>query len=383
MPLQSQWLMAAYPEIVDLSKTNLLPEVVHKTADCLSSGHLVALPTETVYGIAGFALNESSAHRISQLKQRDDDKPLSVAVKSIQEALAFVPDVSSVGRRLMRRCWPGPLTLVLPASAQGTLIEQLPEAVKERVIQNGNIGLRVCDHPFVHELLGLLSGPLLLTSANISGQPDATAADQVAGSFSESLRLIVDDGPTKHQQPSTVVEVSEGDWRILRTGVIVEKSLRSMVSCNILFVCTGNTCRSPIAEGLCAKLLASKIGCAQKELASHGWQIASAGIAASTGRKASPEAVEEVQRRGGNIADHISKPLDFQLAQHADFIFTMTRQHRDAILLEWPELADRIHLLAPLNADVVDPIGGTYADYQHCADVIEDYLNTRLPALFQ
>ena len=87
----------------------------------------------------------------------------------------------------MRRCWPGPLTLVLPASVQGTLIDQLPEVVKARVIQNGNIGLRVCDHPFVHELLSVLSGPLLLTSANISGQPDATAADQVAASFSESL----------------------------------------------------------------------------------------------------------------------------------------------------------------------------------------------------
>jgi len=145
-----------------------------------------------------------------------------------------------------------------------------------------------------------------------------------------------------------------------------------------LFVCTGNTCRSPMAEGLFRKLLADRLKCPEDELVDRGYMVASAGVAAGAGSPPSPEAVEILSARGVDLRAHESQPATPQLLSQADQIFTMTRSHRDTLVREFPEAAPRVKLLASDGMDVIDPIGAGLDEYRRCADQIERCLEDLL-----
>jgi protein-tyrosine phosphatase len=144
----------------------------------------------------------------------------------------------------------------------------------------------------------------------------------------------------------------------------------------LLFVCTGNTCRSPMAEAMAKKLLADKLGCRIDELQDRGVIVASAGISAMMGGFPSPEAVEVMSEMGIDLRDHESQSLTEQLVRHADVICAMTRGHRQAILSQWPQAASRTRLLCQDQGDVADPIGGPAEMYRRCAVQIKAELET-------
>jgi tRNA threonylcarbamoyl adenosine modification protein (Sua5/YciO/YrdC/YwlC family) len=375
--------MPTSPQVIRLDQIDDVRDAVHQAVQRLVEGHTVALPTETVYGVAAMALNEQAVCRLREIKGRPEQKPMALAVHSAGEALGYVPGMSKLGRRLASRCWPGPVTLVFHDGLDGGLAERLPPAVREAVVPTGSIGLRVSAHPLMLEVLRLMPGPLVLTSANRSGEPEAVSAQQVVDALDGAVELLLDDGPTRYGQPSTVVALEGDAWRILRSGVVPERTVRWMTGCYILFVCTGNTCRSPLAEGICRKLLAERAACDPYELGQHGWHVVSGGLAAIAGGRPTAEAVEVAAQRRVNLNDHISQPLSYQLVAQADYIFAMTQQHRDAITMQWPEVADRVELLAADGTDIPDPIGAGIDHYRQCADAIEKHLRHRLPQLEQ
>ena len=173
----------------------------------------------------------------------------------------------------------------------------------------------------------------------------------------------------------TMVRFFDVEYEVEEEGV-VSKNLMSRLSGEVfLFVCTGNTCRSPMAEGLFRKMLADRLDCGEEDLIDRGYAVLSAGLAASRGSGASPEAVELLRRDGIDISGHLSQPLTEELILHADRIFTMTRQHRQAILASFPELTDRVRTLSSRNSDISDPIGGGMEMYQDCRDEIAGFLN--------
>jgi protein-tyrosine phosphatase len=187
----------------------------------------------------------------------------------------------------------------------------------------------------------------------------------------DDVDLVLDDGRSRFGQPSSVVRVTDSKYEMLREGVVSERNLRRLASFFVLLVCTGNTCRSPMASLLARRLIAERIGCQPEQLEDCGVVVASAGIAAMVGGRASPQAVEVMQQRGLDLGGHETQPLTEQLARHADVILTMTRGHREAILMQWPEAAGRTRLLCADGRDISDPIGGPREEYELCAEQMQ------------
>lgn len=369
------------PFVIDVRNTDDRRDVVHRAVQALAEGRLVALPTETVYGLAASARDSSAVARMFELKQRSSNAPLTLAVKSADEALDYIPDIPPLGRRLARRCWPGPVTLVLGDDHPDSLLRKLPADVQRAVSSEGWVGLRVPAHPLVLEILRLLVGPLALTSANLSGQPDAVTAQEVVSSFGDEVSLVLDDGKSKFAQPSSVVRVDRNQIELLRSGVVNVAALKRLSNLLILLVCTGNTCRSPMAEMLLGRKIAGQLGCEISELNDRGVNVLSAGIAAVMSGKPSLEAVNVMRERGLDLTHHESQPLSDRLVRHADVIFTMTQSHRAAVEARWPEASNRIELLCPEGTDVADPIGGPTDAYRSCADQIDVHVEARLKDL--
>ena len=196
--------------------TQLLAVVV----DAVAQGQLVGMPTETVYGIAASASVPRAVERLQVGKGRAQEKPLTLAIHSAQEALRWVPAMGLLGRRLARRSWPGPVTLAFRGGFTGGLLECLTESVRRRVCPADTLGLRIPDHPAAQAILAAVDAPLVLTSANRTGEPPARTADEVIEAIGAELTLIVDDGPSPLGRASTVVLVEEDSWRILREGEI-------------------------------------------------------------------------------------------------------------------------------------------------------------------
>ncbi len=367
--------------VIDVRRAEDVRDVIHRSVQALAEGKLVGFPTETVYGLAASALDATAVQRLADVKQRQADHPMALAVKSADAAFDYVPNISPVGRRMARRCWPGPVTLVLGDNHPDSLIHRLPTAVRPLVVPQKTVGLRVPAHPLILEVLQLMAGPLALTSANYSGQPDAVTAEEVVDYVGEDIELILDDGRCQFSQPSSVVRVENHCIQVLRQGVVAETAIKRLANFLILMVCTGNTCRSPMAELLMRHRLATHLGCQMDELDEQGVQVMSAGIAAMPGGRPSHEAVDIMKERQLDLSSHLSQPVSSHLARHADLIFTMTRSHRDAVIQQLPEAASCVHLLHMDEKDISDPIGSSIDIYRQCADQMDEQLKAQLQQL--
>jgi len=369
------------PLVIDVGAAEDPRDVVHRAVQALAEGKLVALPTETVYGLAARALDDRAVGRLIEVKGRRPAHPLTLAIRSAEEARDYAPDMSPLAQRLARRCWPGPVTLVVDNSHPESLVRQLPDSVQRAVSPEQTLGLRVPGHQVVLDVLQMVAGPVALSSANRSGSAEALDGRQVVESLGDDVALVLDDGPSRFGQPSSVVRVSGKRMQVLRVGVVPEQTLKRLASLMVLFVCTGNTCRSPMAEMLCRRILARRIGCEPDELEDRGVIVASAGIAAMTGGRASTEAVDVMLQSGLDLRDHQTQPLTEPLVRHADVIYAMTHSHREAIVAQWPSAAERTRLLCADGSNVADPIAGPIERYRQCAEQIDGQLETCLNQL--
>ena len=193
------------------------PSAIEWAAERLAQGGVIALPTDTVYGIAASLSHPAALRRVYEIKGRPENKPLPVLVSSPQAAERIVLEFSHDVGLLLDRFWPGPLTVVLPAR-RGMPVE---------VTAGGDtVGVRMPNHPLAIEVIAKAGGAVACTSANLSGDEPACSAADVAGGLGEALDLILDGGVSPGGVPSTVVAVEAGGLRVLREGAIPADVLR-------------------------------------------------------------------------------------------------------------------------------------------------------------
>jgi len=194
-------------------KTEVLPisdpGAIQHAADVLQRNGLVAFPTDTVYGVGALAFQAEAVEKLYTLKERSKEKAIPVLIAHPADLSRVARELTPAAQRLAEKFWPGPLTLVVSKQPS------LPEAVSA----TATVGVRVPDQPLTQKLLEL-TGPLAVTSANLSGAPAALTAAEVLAQLSGRLELLLDGGRVLGGQPSTVVDCSRDTFKILRVGPI-------------------------------------------------------------------------------------------------------------------------------------------------------------------
>jgi L-threonylcarbamoyladenylate synthase len=206
-------------EVLSTHTPELFQKAVHRAVELLRAGEVVALPTETVYGLAANALDETAVSKIFQIKGRPANNPIIVHVASNEMAKRCVTNWPELADRFSKSFWPGPLTMVLPRA------EIIPEIV---TAGGATVGIRWPSHPFIQAVIRECGFPLAAPSANLSNQISPTNAEHVSAQLAGKISLIVDGGQSQVGIESTVLDLSVSPPQILRPGMIHAESLAAV-----------------------------------------------------------------------------------------------------------------------------------------------------------
>jgi len=325
---------------------------IKEAASVLAAGGLVIMPTETVYGIAANMLNREAMDKLSQIKNRPKDKPFSLHIDREEILEDFAKNIPPLAYKLIHRFWPGPLTVILSAKEQGT------------------IGIRMPDNEIALGIISLAQVPVVCPSSNISGKPAPVDFKEAIRDLDGLVDYAIDDGQTKFKDQSSVVDLTSYPVRILREGVIREAQIQEVImDKNVLFVCTGNTCRSVMAQALLEKKL--------RERKRSNVSVMSAGVMSLDNSGASQETMALLGGIGIDVSKHRTHRLSKDMLQEADIILVMEKVHEKEVLDLYPEVKNRLFLLkefAKINdgqLDISDPIGRPIDLYNQTLETIQ------------
>jgi protein arginine phosphatase len=333
------------PVILDWCPGHPPDDLVRQTAKALDDGGLVALPTE-----AGYVLAASPAALGDPIRPPGLPDGLAVArLDGFFDAGDFFARVSTATpteRALASRVWPGPVGIVHPDAP-------FPGWVPS--------------HLAAGAILASRRGPLAMFEIN-GGQPFEPSA------LGDAVAVVVSDGLAR-PGPVTLVRVNDDRWAIERRGVMSDVAIRGALARQIVFVCTGNTCRSPMAEGLFKVRLADRLGCTVAELPGKGYVVQSAGTSAVPNDPATAESVDAVREFGVDLSAHQSRHASADLIARADDVIAMTRAHLVTLAGQYPVLGGSLRMFCGADGDLDDPISGGPAVYRECAATVRQHVD--------
>jgi L-threonylcarbamoyladenylate synthase len=338
-------------------RARLVKDVVAR----LRAGELCALPTETVYGLALLPGNAAAAERVRAFKGRPEAQPFTFHLAARKDAARLWPHVPERVERLLARYWPGPLTVVLPGKGGAT------------------VGARVVAHEFTRAVIEACGEPLWMTSVNRTGEPALGDPGTICERFGAELQLVVDDGPSPLGVASTIVRKTGPRLEVLREGILTAGEVLQTAARLVVFVCSGNTCRSPLAEALARQVTGELLGVPAADVLAHGLAFASAGTGTMDGLPASEHGVTAGAEAGLDLAAHTSQQLTPELLDRASFVYCMGQGHRRAILAEVPAAAGKLALLRADGLDVADPYGRELPAYRRTRDELRAAIAARAP----
>ena len=194
---------------------------IKAAVDCLKSGGIIAIPTDTVYGLGADPFNVDAVQKLYTLKGRPEEKPIPLVLGSVEDVQQVAQNLPDFFFHLTERFWPGGLTIIVQSK---NLLPQLTAG-------GTTVGLRIPNQPLLLEILQNFGGPIAITSANLSGQPAATSPQEFGQELSSKIDFIVDDGQTSGPIPSTVYDISVSPPQVRREGVISSETLMQELMC--------------------------------------------------------------------------------------------------------------------------------------------------------
>jgi len=378
------------------------PAGVARAAELLAQGKLVILPTETVYGIALNLLSPEARKAARHAKQRAQEanaaggepahpaprfSPWVIHVAQPEDIFSWAPHVSALARRLITKSLPGPVAFQIRLDEAGIAAARarLGDAADE-TLHNPEDGperyltLRCPDFAITQSVLSGADAPIAIIGAGTRQQPAMYDLQDLPASLlsaDSEITAALDGGPTRYRKPSTVVRIDGNAYSVVRAGVIDGRLFDRLADFTILFVCSGNTCRSPMAAALATQQIAAKLGVSARELPLRHIVVQSAGVSASRGMRATLEARDAVKGLGGDLSTHLSQTASIDLLRRADVIYTMTDAHREEVLELLPG-AERKTVRVDPEGDVADPIGAPLPVYERVAARLAEVLQERL-----
>jgi len=345
-------------KIININPIHPEKDKIKEAVECIKRGKIVAFPTDTVYGLGVDGENKEAINRLYRVKKRPENKPFVLFIIEKGELLRFAKIIPFSAQKLINEFWPGPLTLIFQANTS---------CPPDLVSKEGKIGIRFPSHPIPQQIIR--EGRILLatTSANPSGKVNSLKMEQISKSIREEIDLIIDGGSALLGVVSTIVDTTSSPPYLIREGWITREEIEKVCGKerNILFVCTGNTCRSPMAEGIFRKIWSGE-----------KVKVRSAGTSTLRDSGASRLAIKLMEERGINLSSHHSIPLNMKLIQEADLILVMENKHKRKILELSPLSKGKVFLLKKfaqgIEEEFPDPIGEAEESYRKCVQQMEE-----------
>jgi protein-tyrosine phosphatase len=248
---------------------------------------------------------------------------------------------------------------------------------------SGEVGVRVPAHPFTARVLAEFETGLFMTSVNAAGEPpiDAPAAIESAFGGDDRVAVLADGGAPRLQEPSAILRLRGRHLEVIRPGILEATELLVGAAAKVLFVCSGNTCRSPLAEVIARQLVAEHLHVTPTDVLAHGLCLVSAGTGTLPGMPASSGSLAAAEEKQMDLGTHRSTSLSPELIRASDRIYCLSPSHLADVLHRVPEAADKTTLLHPKGEPVFDPFGGAIEVYRKTRDEITAHLRARLPEI--